>query len=66
MRLRPYLIILTIGENEKFFEHVADDICWIVREIHPLAGTYKSKQDFLSRTFQQLNKILKEGVYLKG
>jgi ketosteroid isomerase-like protein len=32
---------------------------------HPLAGTYKSKKDFISNTFERLNKILKEGVILK-
>ena len=55
---------LNNGENEKFFEHVADDVCWTVMGTHPLAGTYKNKQDFLSHTFQRLNKILKEGVIL--
>ena len=53
------------GENEKFFEHVADDVCWKVMGTHPLAGTYSSKQDFLAHTFARLNKILKEGVVLK-
>ncbi len=53
------------GENEKFFEHVADDVCWKVMGTHPLAGTYHSKQDFLTHTFMRLNKILKKGVILK-
>jgi ketosteroid isomerase-like protein len=53
------------GENEKFFEHVADDVCWKVMGTHPLAGTYHSKKDFLAHTFIRLNKILKEGVVLK-
>jgi Ketosteroid isomerase-related protein len=53
------------GENEKFFEHVADNVCWKVMGTHPLAGTYSSKQDFLAHTFARLNKILKEGVVLK-
>ena len=53
------------GENEKFFEHVADDVCWKVMGTHPLAGTYHSKQDFLVHTFVRLNKILKDGVILK-
>ncbi len=56
---------LNNGENEKFFEHVADNVCWKVMGTHPLAGMYHSKQDFLSHTFQRLNKILKEGVVLK-
>jgi uncharacterized protein len=53
------------GENEKFFEHVADDVCWKVMGTHPLAGIYHSRQDFLTHTFIRLNKILKEGVVLK-
>jgi ketosteroid isomerase-like protein len=56
---------LNNGENDKFFEHVADDVQWTVMGTHPLAGTYKSKQDFLLHTFQRLNKILKEGVVLR-
>jgi ketosteroid isomerase-like protein len=32
---------------------------------HPLAGTYKNKEAFISNTFGRLNKILKEGVILK-
>ena len=56
---------LDAGENEKFFEHVADDVCWKVMGTHPLAGTYNNKQDFLEHTFVRLNKILKEGVVLK-
>lgn len=56
---------LNMGENDKFFEHVADDVHWTVMGTHPLAGTYNSKQEFLPRTFGRLNKILKEGVVLK-
>ncbi|MCE5213332.1 MAG: ketosteroid isomerase [Methanobacterium sp.] len=56
---------LEIGENERFFEHVADDVQWKVMGTHPLAGTYHNKQDFISSTFQRLNKILEEGVVLK-
>lgn len=53
------------GENEKFFEHVADDVFWMVMGTHPLAGTYHGKQDFITHTFVRLNRILKEGVVLK-
>jgi len=31
--------------------HVADDVDWIVEAIHPLAGHYYSKADFLAHTF---------------
>jgi uncharacterized protein len=53
------------GENNKFFEYVADDVVWTVMGTHPLAGIYKSKEDFIDNTFQRLNKLLKEGVILK-
>jgi ketosteroid isomerase-like protein len=44
---------------------VAGDVLWTVMGTHPLAGTYHSKEDFISHTFGRLNKILKEGVILK-
>lgn len=56
---------LKSGQDNLFFEQVADDVIWTVMGTHPLAGIYKSKQDFLSHTFQRLNKILKKGVELK-
>ncbi|MGZ7109591.1 MAG: nuclear transport factor 2 family protein [Methanobacterium sp.] len=56
---------LKTGDNDKFFENVAHDVEWQVMGTHPLAGTYKSKEDFISKTFERLNKILKEGVILK-
>jgi ketosteroid isomerase-like protein len=56
---------LKTGKSEKFFEHVADNVQWTVMGTHPLAGTYKSKEEFISHTFGRLNKILKEGVVLK-
>ncbi|MFY9796557.1 MAG: nuclear transport factor 2 family protein [Candidatus Nitrosopolaris sp.] len=48
-----------------FFDNVADDVHWTVMGTHPLAGVYKSKQDFLKNTFERLDKVLKEGVILK-
>jgi uncharacterized protein len=53
------------GNNEKFFKKVADNVSWTVMGTHPLAGIYNTKKDFISHTFQRLNKILKEGVILK-
>jgi hypothetical protein len=32
---------------------------------HPLAGVYKSKEDFLKNTFERLDKVLKWGVIMK-
>ena len=53
------------GRSGAFFEHVADDVNWTVMGTHPLAGTYRTKADFLAHTFARLDKILKEGVVLR-
>lgn len=56
---------LETGNNDDFFKHVSDDVSWTVMGTHPLAGTYHSKEEFVSHTFGRLNRILKEGVILK-
>jgi len=56
---------LETGNNDNFFKHVSDDVSWTVMGTHPLAGTYHSKEEFVSHTFQRLNRILKKGVILK-
>ncbi|MEH6525733.1 MAG: hypothetical protein V7723_06640 [Sneathiella sp.] len=53
------------NESEKFFARVRDDVQWTVKGTHPLAGHYRSKQNFLAATFSRLNLILQEGVVLK-
>ena len=53
------------GKSGSFFEYVADDVKWTVMGTHPLAGTYHTKDDFISHTFARLDKILKEGVLLR-
>jgi ketosteroid isomerase-like protein len=56
---------LQTGENEKFFEKVADNVNWTVMGTHPLAGVYKNKQEFVYKTFIRLNKLLKGEIILK-
>src|SRR5215831_7757745 len=56
---------LSTGNESAFFDNVADDVHWTVMVTHPLAGVYKSKQDFLKKTFERLHKVLKGGVVLK-
>ena len=56
---------LEVGSNDKFFEHVAENVNWTVMGTHPLAGTYKNKEEFISHTFGRLNKILKKEMVLK-
>jgi uncharacterized protein len=45
---------LESGDGKGFFDHVADDVDWIVEGNHPLAGHYHSKADFLEHTFEKL------------
>ena len=52
------------GDGASFFEHVDDKVDWIVEGIHPLAGHYKSKSDFLAGTFAKLAKVLPRGAQL--
>ena len=52
------------GDGGAFFEHVADDVDWIVMGTHPLAGHYKSKSDFIAGTFAKLGKVLPDGAQL--
>jgi hypothetical protein len=55
---------LETGDGASFFEHVADDVDWIVEGTHPLAGHYTSKADFIAGTFDKLGKVLPEGAQL--
>lgn len=53
------------GKSNEFFKYVAPDVDWTIMGTHPLSGTYKSREDFIEKTFARLNKILNEGVVLK-
>ena len=55
---------LVSGDGKEFFDHVAEDVDWIVEGTHPLAGHYRSKSDFLAHTFEKLNKVLPQGAQL--
>ena len=52
------------GDGASFFDHVDDNVDWIVEGTHPLAGRYKSKSDFLAGTFAKLSKVLPNGAQL--
>jgi ketosteroid isomerase-like protein len=56
---------LEAGDGASFFNHVADDVDWIVEGTHPLAGHYLSKQAFIDGTFAKLNRVLLKGVELQ-
>jgi ketosteroid isomerase-like protein len=55
---------LESGDGKGFFEHVAEDVDWIVEGTHPLAGHYHTKADFLAHTFDKLAKVLPHGAQL--
>jgi len=56
---------LESGDGKKFFDHVAEDVDWIVEGTHPLAGHYRSKSDFLAHTFEKLARVLPQGTQLR-
>lgn len=45
---------------EQFFAAVADDVDWTVMGTHPLAGHYRSKDEFVSSTFTRLDPRFRE------
>jgi uncharacterized protein len=53
------------GEGAAFFEHVADDVDWIVMGTHPIAGHYRRKKAFIAGTFDKLAQVLPQGAQLK-
>jgi len=55
---------LESGDGEGFFDHVLDDVDWIVEGTHPLAGHYHTKAEFLAHTFEKLEKVLPKGAEL--
>jgi hypothetical protein len=52
------------GDGTGFFEHVADDVDWIVMGSHPLAGHYRTKKAFIAGTFDKLAQVLPQGAQL--
>jgi hypothetical protein len=55
---------LETGDGAAFFEHVADNVDWIVEGTHPLAGHYLSKRAFIEGTFAKLSRVLPKGAQL--
>lgn len=55
---------LETGDGAAFFQHVAEDVDWIVMGTHPLAGHYSSKNAFIEGTFAKLERVLPEGAEL--
>ncbi|HXH55508.1 MAG TPA: ketosteroid isomerase [Gammaproteobacteria bacterium] len=56
---------LEIGQQDKFFSQVSPNVLWQVMGTHPLAGIYRTKQEFIEHTFTRLHKMLNGGPILK-
>ena len=63
-RVREVFRGLEKGDGTAFFEHVADDVDWIVMGTHPLAGHYHSRKSFIAGTFAKLGQVLPQGAQL--
>ena len=63
-RVREIFKGLENGDGTAFFEHVADDVDWIVMGTHPLAAHYRSKKAFREGTFAKLGQVLQNGAQL--
>jgi hypothetical protein len=63
-RVREIFKGLENGDGAAFFDHVADNVDWIVEGTHPLAGHYLSKKAFIDGTFAKLAKVLPQGTEL--
>jgi ketosteroid isomerase-like protein len=63
-RVRNIFKGLENGDGAAFFEHVADNVDWIVEGTHPLAGHYLSKKAFIAGTFAKLGQVLPQGAQL--
>ena len=63
-QVRNIFAALASGQPEKFFEHVADNVNWLVLGTHPLAGEYKSKREFREATFAKLTPLFPNGLRL--
>jgi ketosteroid isomerase-like protein len=63
-RVRKVFKGLESGDGAAFFEHVADDVDWIVMGTHPLAGHSLSDKAFIDNMFFRLSPMLPQGAQL--
>jgi ketosteroid isomerase-like protein len=52
------------GDGPAFFEHVADNVDWIVMGTHALAGRSLSDKAFIDHGFFRLGPMLPQGAQL--
>lgn len=53
------------GDYKHFWECFSDDVMWIVEGTHPLAGKYKSLNEFRKSTFDRLHDVLATPIKYK-
>ena len=63
-RVREIFKGLESGAGSAFFDHVSENVDWIVEGTHPLAGHYISKDAFIQGTFAKLGQVLPQGAQL--
>ena len=63
-RRRLFDYLQSAATQSQFFARVADNVDWTVQGTHPLAGRYRSKQEFTEHTFARLAGVLREGAEL--
>jgi ketosteroid isomerase-like protein len=51
--------------QHEFWSRVAEDVDWIVKGTHPLAGRYHTKAEFVASTFDRLAGVLPGGAKLE-
>lgn len=68
VRVEPRELFALLADPQtipEFFDHVADDVTWTVMGTHPMAGTYRGKQEFLAATHQRLERLMSDRVRLQ-
>jgi hypothetical protein len=56
---------LTSGDSTKFFDHVNEDVNWLVTgDSHPLAKRWNSKQEFIAESYGRIGGILQKPMQL--
>src|ERR1700727_2611320 len=63
-RVREIFKGLENGDGAAFFEHVSDNVDWIVEGTHPPAAHYLSKRAFIEGAFAKLAQVLPHGAQL--
>jgi uncharacterized protein len=55
---------LESGNGDAFFDHVADNVDWIVQGTHPVAGRFRSKSELRAHAFDRVSRAMKDGLQL--